>query len=71
MGMIVPAESDSPHVLGTRSLGTTTFVVFDGLTFAQIVESAPFDRRMVEEQFSRLALNETETLFRQLLDRTL
>jgi hypothetical protein len=63
---------DDLHVLGTGTLRALAFGVLHLLTFAEVVEVGfTFDSRAVEEDVSSLPLDETKTLVRQLLNRTL
>jgi hypothetical protein len=58
-------------ILSTRTLGTLAFVVIYNLALTKALVSGSLDGRMVEENISTLAFDESKTLVRQLLNRTL
>lgn len=60
--------ADHAHGFRARPLGSATLGVLDSLAHLELVEDAPFHRRVVEEEIALLARNEPETLVRQLLD---
>src|SRR5690606_37639952 len=68
-GAVLRHNSD---ILGPRAFGTASFGILDMLSFTEAVEiHVSLDGRAGEDDISPLALNESESLVSQLLNRTL
>ena len=63
---------DDGYRFRTRTFGATAFGVLDSLAFLERIECVVLNSRVVEEQFTIVAFNESETLVRhQLLNYAL
>lgn len=65
-------ELGESHARGARTLFALPDFILDRLAFLKAIEHSAFDFGAVEEQFVRIALDESKTAIRnQLFDRTL